>query len=248
MKSAPVRHLGAAAVLGSVAGCALAGVSIEPVVIQMAQAHRAATIRITNRGEQALRLQAAVFRWSQAGADRREASDELLVVPPIAEIAPGASQLIRVALRRPQPAPRERAYRLLLQDVGPTAGGGVESQVRMPLSHDLPVLVAPAGPPVRAITWAACGPSGDAAPSTTPPGPCLRLANQGSLRLKFDALILAGPDGEQRLALRAPINLLAGSFLDLPLPADVPAPPATRAVRVHATEGELVAAKAASTP
>ncbi len=243
-----MRLLGAAAVLALVADCAMAGVSIEPVVVQLAQSNRTATIRITNQGEQGVRLQAAVFRWSQAGADRREPTEELLVVPPIAEIAPGASQLIRVALRRPQSAPRERAYRLLLQDIGPTAGDGVENLVRMPVSHDLPVLVAPAGPPVRAITWAGCGPSGDATPATTPPSPCLRLANQGNRRLKFDALILSGPDGERRVALRAPINLLAGSFLDLPLPADVPAPPVTRTVLVHATEGEPVAAQAAPTP
>lgn len=243
-----MRHLTAAAALALLADCALAGISIEPVVIQLAQANRAATIRITNHGEQGLHLQAAVFRWSQAGADRREPSDELLVVPPIVEIAPGASQLLRVALRRRQPVPREQAYRLLLQDIGPAASGAVENQVRMPLSHDLPVLVAPAGPAVRAITWAGCGPSGDAAPATTPPGPCLRLANQGSRRVKFDALTLSGPHGDRRVALPTPLNLLAGSFLDLPLPADAPAPPATRTVLVHATEGEPVAAQAAPAP
>jgi len=239
----------AAALVGLGAECATAGVLIEPVVVELAQVNRATTIRITNQSAQSLRLQATVSRWSQAGADRKERSDELLVVPPIAEIAPGASQLFRVALRRPQPAPRERAYRLLLEDVSAAPDQAAAGSVQMRLNHDLPVLVAPAGPPVRVITWADCGgAAGAAQPATAPTSPCLRLTNQGNLRFKFDAITLTGPNGEQRVALPAARNLLAGSFLDLPLPADVPPLQATRVVVVHAAQGEPVQAQAAPAP
>ena len=77
-----------------------------------------------------------------------------------------------------------------------------------------------------------------------PAKPCLRLANQGNRRLKFDAITVLGPHGEQRVKLPAARNLLAGSFLDLPMPADLPPPRPSQTVLVHATEGEPVQARA----
>ncbi len=62
-------------------------------------------------------FQTQTLAWSQAdGTDVYTESDELIVVPPIAEIGAGASQIFRVTTRG-APAAQERAYRLIFEDV-----------------------------------------------------------------------------------------------------------------------------------
>ena len=81
----------------------------------------------------------------------------MLVIPPIAEIAAGGSQIFRVTLRTP-PSPQEHAYRLIFEDVteavAPLAPSGA-SVIAIRVNHNLPVFAA-AGKPRAQARWGPC--------------------------------------------------------------------------------------------
>jgi fimbrial chaperone protein len=64
------------------------------------------------------------------------------VSPPIATIAPGATQTVRIVLRKP-PQGREGTYRVLLDQIPPVASPGT---VRIALRLSIQVFAAPATP------------------------------------------------------------------------------------------------------
>lgn len=69
--------------------------------------------------------------------------------PPLFELGPGETQLVRLVLRAPA-STSEGTYRLLLDQVpGPAAAG----TIRVALRISLPVFVRPVGVAVPALSW-----------------------------------------------------------------------------------------------
>jgi fimbrial chaperone protein len=152
-------------------------------------------------------FQAQVLAWTQAaGVDEHQVTSDLLVVPPVARVEPGASQIFRVALRRAPPRQQEMSYRLILEDVSaetaPAAAGG--ASVRLQVRHSLPVFVEPeqhAGPPH--LEMLAC--------DEHDPRACLRVNNPGAIHAKVLRIEAEGPGGWRR-EVAASATLLAGSW------------------------------------
>src|ERR1700681_77777 len=119
MLAAISKSLGRLAVLtalGLVSG-AVDALTISPVIVELSPARRVVSVTLTNSSESAVSFQAGALAWSQPdGHDRYEETADLMVVPPIAKIGPGATQIFRVTTRTP-PSPSEQAYRLVLEDV-----------------------------------------------------------------------------------------------------------------------------------
>lgn len=92
--------------------------SVTPIRIELSSAQRSVALTVRNDGNQPTVVQAQLVAWSQADDDDRlEPTTDILASPPIFTIAPGASQILRVALRRaPDPA-REQSYRILVTEV-----------------------------------------------------------------------------------------------------------------------------------
>lgn len=116
--------------------------TISPVLVELSPARRVVSITITNPGDRPLSFQTQVRTWRQTdGADAYADTDELFVVPPIAEIAAGGSQIFRVTTRTRLSA-EEHAYRLIFEDVrelaAPATPSG-ESAISIRVNHDLPV-------------------------------------------------------------------------------------------------------------
>ncbi|HEX7690316.1 MAG TPA: fimbria/pilus periplasmic chaperone [Burkholderiaceae bacterium] len=125
-----------------------ADLAIMPVAVQLDAAHDRTTVRVTNTGKDAVVLQADAIGWSRrSGVDIDSSTDDLIVNPPVFTVAPGATQIVRVGLRRNSPSDHESTYRMVLREVpSPVdpADEAVQGQVRVLVALRVPVYVAPA--------------------------------------------------------------------------------------------------------
>jgi fimbrial chaperone protein len=123
---------------------------VIPVNVQIEPEQRAATLTVINRGDSETSVQIRVYAWSQqTGDDQLAASDAVMVSPPLATIAPGASQVVRLILRQP-PLGREATYRILLDQIPPPAAPGV---VRVVLRMSIPIFAQPTSRSVSRVQF-----------------------------------------------------------------------------------------------
>ena len=115
--------------------------SVLPVNIFLTPGQRAATLTVTNQGNSGTAIQIRGYAWSQKdGDDQLTVSDALVVSPPIASIAPGATQVVRLILRQ-APEGREDTYRILVDQIPPPAESGI---VHIVLRLSIPIFAQPA--------------------------------------------------------------------------------------------------------
>jgi fimbrial chaperone protein len=85
--------------------------SVLPVNVFMQPGQKAATLSVKNSGQKPTSIQVRVYDWSQKDDDEQLTPSNIVVAsPPLATIAPGSSQVVRLILRQP-PAGREATYR-----------------------------------------------------------------------------------------------------------------------------------------
>jgi fimbrial chaperone protein len=244
-----LRRAGALAawILACAAPVQAAGVNISPVVIEIDSPRKAVAITVTNNGDRPINLQTDAMVWRQVnGIDQYEPTDEMLVVPPIAQVQPNASQIFRVVLRAPTRAPEERTYRLILEDTSDDLNPSGQTSVAFKFTHNLPVMVAPSAKAFSAVRWKPCTPT----PSLLAEKPlqirsteaCVRLLNAGNRRVKIQTLTLTGDGWQQALPLKEGVNVLAGAEREwrVPLPAGAGT---LRTVQVQTARGEALAAE-----
>ncbi len=212
------RWWGRAGVLPMLIAAAGAGATtIAPVVVELSPARKVVSVTVTNPSDGPVNFQAEVLAWTQPdGQDRMEATNDIMVVPPVARIAAGASQIFRVTPRTP-PSAREQAYRLILEDVtAEMAAQQNTATVNLRVRHSLPVFVAAAGTPSIGVQVASCAaPAGKA---------CVRLTNEGGRYVTAKSLSVEGGAWNKQLPLG--IRLLAGAWREwqFDLPATVTGP------------------------
>lgn len=119
-----MRHLilsGLAAVLISLVqstDVAAQGLRVSPVLLEVPAPGAATTMTLHNDGRQPITVQSRVFRWSQAdGRETLERSAEVVVSPPAIQLAPGATQTIRVVRTARSGVQGEEAYRVVLNEI-----------------------------------------------------------------------------------------------------------------------------------
>lgn len=183
--------------------------TISPVLVELSSARRVASITLTNPGDRPLSFQTQVRAWRQPGGeDAYVDTDELFVVPPIAEIAAGGSQIFRVTTRT-RPSAEEHAYRLIFEDVSefaaPATSSG-ESSISVRVNHDLPVFFAAAG---KLHLQPRLGPCAHAAALPATSG-CVRLDNEGSRFLGVKSLTLEGANWRKDIIVGT--RVLAGAW------------------------------------
>lgn len=179
-------------------------VTISPVIVKITPAHRVVAVTVSNDSELPLTLQVDTLAWTQSGGeDRNEENHDLLVVPPIAEIKPGDSQIFRVTLRRPVSAVAERAYRLVLDDVSEIQKKTEGIGVTFSFSHRLPVFVAGTGKIGPKPHLRMC-------PAPAQSG-CVRLENEGDRFVKIMKLTVKGRNLTQDLGGTG-TRILAGAW------------------------------------
>ena len=114
--------------------------TVMPVHVQMPHGDKAETLSVTNAGNAETSIQIRAYAWAQPdGNDQLTATDAIAVSPPIATIAPGATQIIRLVLRR-TPEVKEETYRILLDQIPPAVEEGT---VHVVLRISIPIFALP---------------------------------------------------------------------------------------------------------
>lgn len=172
---------------------------VNPIRVQLTPAARSAALTVKNSGTEPVVVQASVQAWSQKGGDDvLSATSEVLVSPPIATIAPGAEQIVRVGLRRAPDDKQELSYRLFLQEVPPPPRPGFQG-LQVALRIGLPVFVQPrSGPAKPALVWDAR--MRDAGTIS------LRLRNEGNAHIQVSDVAMFAPGGKEPLASHASLS------------------------------------------
>lgn len=227
-----------------VPGLARAQVHIQPVLVAFGATQRIAsvTVSLDPRAAEPMLLQADVLSWSQGlgGESVSANTDDLLIVPPMAELKPGDTQVFRIALRGGRQRLEEVAYRLILEDVAapPTEAAGTPGLgVSFRMRHDLPVLLAPVGQVVNKFHWKPC-PSGAAQA-------CVRVVNAGNRRVSLQSLTLVGNGWEQTLPFEMVQTVLSGTEREWFVPLAPGQLGLLRGLRVLSVRGETLEAETA---
>jgi|CXWL01.1.fsa_nt_gi fimbrial chaperone protein len=140
------------ALLASAASMA-GSISVSPIRIDLSQAQRSVVLTVTNGGSQSAVIQAQMMSWAQPG-DREDLAPtpDIVASPPIFTIAPGASQLVRIFLRRAPDPVAETSYRVILTEV-PGAQEAGFTGARLSIKLSLPIFVAALGPTQPTLAW-----------------------------------------------------------------------------------------------
>lgn len=129
--------------------------TISPLRVDFTGATSTAALTVRNEEAAPVVVQAEGFAWSQdGGQDAFLPTRDLLVSPAVFTLAPGGSQLVRVALRRGPDATRELSYRMMLQEV-PQAARPDFTGLQVALRLSIPVFVAPLAPAAPNLAWSA---------------------------------------------------------------------------------------------
>ena len=118
---------------------------VAPILLEFANTQPSQTLWLTNSGTETLRAQVRVQHWTQHdGQEHQQPGEGLLASPPLVDIAPGQSQLVRIVQSQPGKHAGEQAFRLTIDEV-PTVTGSATSSLRFLLRYSVPVFVLPPG-------------------------------------------------------------------------------------------------------
>jgi fimbrial chaperone protein len=170
---------------------AAGSIEVAPVSADLLPGQQAGVITVTNRDVTPTSVQVRAFAWTQdATRDQLTPTQNLLVSPPVFQLAPGASQVVRMVLRAPAQG-REQAFRLLVDQIPGPADAG--EQVRFALRLSIPVFAQAAANGRAELDWR-LRPSGE-----------LAVTNRGTRRAQLAGLSFTVP-GSGQVALAAPEN------------------------------------------
>lgn len=199
---------------------------VSTVMLELGGGESASSITLSNPGDQPLYGQVRLFRWDQVDGDDKLAPTQSLVASPqIIEVAPHASQLVRIVRIDTPSVTAEQSYRMIVDEI-PQPTDLPHSGVMIRLRYALPVFVEPAGAAGQPdLSWHLVHAS---------QGWMLRVDNIGKRRAQIAAIELVNGDSQAYEINKGLLGYaLAGSSrqwpLSLPPKADF-----RGAVKVHA--------------
>jgi len=177
------------------------GVQIAPVLIEIAPERRTASFRVRNTTENEQAFEITAFDWRQDnGADQLHDSPDLIVTPNLFALAPGATQIVRLALAPAAHSPQsERAFRLHLKQL-PNPDAPASAGLRLRLEFSLPVFAQARGASPLLI-------------AQTAESGAIDLVNVGAAHARLAGVRVGG-----REIAGAPRYLLAGARFSAPAP------------------------------
>jgi len=137
------------AVLALTLLCGVTGVQatsllMRPTTLVLSGKDSAATITLTNSGEQPVTAQLRLYSWDQKENDELLVETSTLVAsPPMTSIAPGKSQTVRVVRVGTTPATAQESYRLIVDEIVDRSLQSTDSGVVMQLRYSVPIFVMP---------------------------------------------------------------------------------------------------------
>jgi fimbrial chaperone protein len=155
MRRAAYAMLVAILLLGLASRAADAGaLQVSPLTVTLSDDQPIVTMRVRNVDRRQVIMQADVVSWSQPdGQDAYATTGQVVVIPPIFSLAPGAQQLLRVGLPEPLAGSDvERAYRIFLRELQPVEALA-DGQLHMALRIGLPIFVPPRASRAGELAW-----------------------------------------------------------------------------------------------
>lgn len=163
---------------------------------------------ITNVGTTPSLVHFRVMSWSQDGkTDQLDVTTEVIANPPIAEIAGGARQMVRIGYNGKLQSQTERTYRLFIEEV-PKKDRERTEAVETYLKISVPVFVASLAKAEPQVTGFVNAGNSEA--------PVLVLQNNSNSHVRFLSYALSSPGwaGSKQTGL---FYVLAGSAVEVPL-------------------------------
>lgn len=127
------------------AGTATAGsFQVSPVRIELTPTAPTAAITVRNESTtEAVVIQSRPMNWTQQdGKDVYVPSTALIATPPIFTLQPGATQTVRVGLRKAEPGDVQQTFRIYLTEVPPPPKPGFQG-LQVSLNIGIPIFIAP---------------------------------------------------------------------------------------------------------
>ncbi|WP_442114321.1 fimbrial biogenesis chaperone [Pseudomonas sp. NUPR-001] len=126
---------------------AATSVLIWPIDPVLEADQKAGALWLENRGTSVTNLQVRVFAWRQGDYDDQyQAQREIIGSPPVATIAPGQKQLIRLTRTSASPVGQEQAYRIIIDEIPPAlpdiaSSGKPQAAIRFQMRYSVPLFV-----------------------------------------------------------------------------------------------------------
>ena len=181
-------------------------------------------LRIRNEGAETMRVQASAFRWRMSESiESLDATDAVLINPPIFKLEPGETQLLRIGLRSPVPSQAgvELAYRVILEEIPPSRASDVGG-IRTLLRISLPLFARAERTRPHALEWSL---------KQAEDGLRLRVRNLGGQHALLSRLLLRGWSKQPlAVSLSAREYVLPGAYRDWLIDAPAAAPDAQLSV------------------
>ena len=221
-----------------------ANLGVNPVRVTLSESQKTGAITVLNKSTEPVSIQLEVLSWSQEeGKDVLTPTREILATPPIFTIPAGASQLIRIGLRRVPEMQLEQTYRIILQEL-PAPPSPEFNGTRMMMRISLPVFVLPKLATKPVLLWKAI--------RTLDGGLKISLTNNGNAHIQIADFSLSQPGSSQPWQTQKTSEyILPGQSRDWILPAILqnPAPAVGANIQIFAqTDAGQVEAEVMITP
>jgi fimbrial chaperone protein len=130
-----------------------ASLQVAPVLVEVPAPGATATMKLRNEGAKPLDAQIRIFQWTQVdGADVLTPTNDVVASPPVAALRPSTDYTVRIVRTKKEPAAKEEAYRLLIDELPEAAASGQAASVSIALRYSIPVFFTVAGAPPK-LSW-----------------------------------------------------------------------------------------------
>ena len=185
---------------------------INPLRVELSALEKSAVIRVQNTGDTSVTIQSQVLTWSQQdGKDQLNPTREVLVSPPLFNLNPGSTQIVRVGLLRPADDARELSYRLQMEEIPPPRTADFKG-LQVALRIGIPVFVNPSRAAVQDLRFSVSKPVNGNFD--------LMVTNHGNAHAQLYGLTLQTKEGQVMAAHDNPFYLLPGQQRSISLKAN----------------------------
>ena len=200
-------------VIGLIAGSDLAqsgALRVSPVLLDIPIPAAAGSIRLRNEADEPVVVQVRALRWTQdGGTDELSATQDVAISPPIFEMKPHATQLVRVVRVSRSQRTNEESYRIFVDEI-PNCPGPRGRNIRLAVRHSIPLFFAGLNNSPPVLRWSLQQIDGD--------WYCV-LTNDGGQRVRISNLTIRS-GGNQNISLGSGLigYVLGHSTVRWPIP------------------------------
>lgn len=119
------------------------GLQVSPTVINLSLKDNIEQMYLSNTGSQLLRGQVRIYAWTQEnGNDILSETKDIQVSPPVIDISPGETQLVRL-VKKTTESDVEQAYRVIVDELPSQGNIASQNGVQLLMRYSVPVFVSP---------------------------------------------------------------------------------------------------------